>query len=907
MPSNKRGEWIPEDEYLRAGGKKARPWQSLGMGTKAPTLPPKSALRLYRTLTAKQQAAPLTDGQSKALEQAERSLGQTFLFDDPNTSILKPAEDLVLERQTASRATFADSSPVQLALFMSSKRVVPEWIKPVDSLTINATLSRYGIQAANSFRNPRIAIAQLSGLPVTGGRGGPDGAGSIAGSEGRGGSGGTSLDSASPRGLGTLPQLDASTWDRHVRQIPAKDRRKGQEHTVYRHRDPRGDTAIKITNAGEFGARGSLGGYLEQMARQNEMFGDAIAIEGWLQFPGESGPRLVTSQPWQRGRHSTLEEIETYMRRKGFQRAYEGAWWNGSTVVSDALPKNFITATDGSVYPIDLVIETPSSQNRINQLDNQVASQDQPEPTPEPPALHSGTKALYPRETMPQIPTEQRPTLFRYLRALSIRLQQENVPPQSLRPSQHEIMPEMAARAAIKTEPRTIIISQDGYILDGHHQWQAALNNGTSHVSVIRVGLPQQGAIAALDSFPGNAASRPQESRFASEEYPYLGTAPTEWKTATDPEAAIVNPITAATTPDAQTAALMALSRDNIPLVESILSTLQTRLGLSGKWSLKEPARIMAKASRPIIRAEKPWHDIPHIRDGLRFKVTLDHFKKMPAIMRVLAENGVQVIKFDTAKMFRPKPWGWRFVAWDLKMPNGQLVEFYAPMPELEEAKAAGHLIFEKWRNLPMEDYTEEGAPRHAEYLADVRRSYELYADAFRRGLERMGYATETEAAAAWDSLVARASSVTMENFSMNSTGEGAPALRQTPSLPRRAPGGDTYASPDSSSSTANTSGAFMVEDSTDSDGNQAPSLHKSCTAFEPGKTLPQSYQQACDDFIAEGSSSCAIFPRAAPLYKEQIQKKPKSTVQRRILDELASSFSARNRWRLLMLLKMLW
>jgi hypothetical protein len=98
-----------------------------------------------------------------------------------------------------------------------------------------------------------------------------------------------------------------------------------------------------------------------------------------------------------------------------------------------------------------------------------------------------------------------------------------------------------------------------------------------------------------------------------------------------------------------------------------------------------------------------------------------------------------------------------------------------------------------------------------------------------------------------------------------------------------------------------------MVEDSTDSDGNQAPSLHKSCTAFEPGKTLPQSYQQACDDFIAEGSSSCAIFPRAAPLYKEQIQKKPKSTVQRRILDELASSFSARNRWRLLMLLKMLW
>jgi hypothetical protein len=87
------------------------------------------------------------------------------------------------------------------------------------------------------------------------------------------------------------------------------------------------------------------------MARQNEMFGDDIAIEGWIQFPGESGPRLVTSQRWQRGRPSTLEEIDGYMRRKGFQRAYEGAWWDGSTVVSDALPKNFITACAGMDQP----------------------------------------------------------------------------------------------------------------------------------------------------------------------------------------------------------------------------------------------------------------------------------------------------------------------------------------------------------------------------------------------------------------------------------------------------------------------------------------------------------------------------------------------------------------------------
>jgi hypothetical protein len=276
---------------------------SLASGTKAPTLAPATALKLYRTLTAKE---TLTPGQSKALETAEMALGQTFLFDAATTRISKPAEDLRLETQTTGQALGSE----QLSLFSGSKRVVPEWIKPIESLTIDATLARYGIQSSNSFRNPRIARAQLESLPVTGGRGSSDSGDARPRSEGGRRSGGAGIYSASQRGLEALPKLDSGVFTRYARQIPAKDRLKGQEHTVYRHRDPRGDTAIKLTNAGEFGARGSLGGYLEQMARQNEIFGDDIAIEGWIQFPGESGPRLVTSQRWQRGRPSTLEEID---------------------------------------------------------------------------------------------------------------------------------------------------------------------------------------------------------------------------------------------------------------------------------------------------------------------------------------------------------------------------------------------------------------------------------------------------------------------------------------------------------------------------------------------------------------------------------------------------------------------
>ena len=56
-------------------------------------------------------------------------------------------------------------------------------------------------------------------------------------------------------------------------------------------------------------------------------------------------------------------------------------------------------------------------------------------------------------------------------------------------------------------------------------------------------------------------------------------------------------------------------------LVERILGDLGQSMKLEGKYSLKLPERIQAKASRPSIRSEKPWHDIEHVRDGLRFKV----------------------------------------------------------------------------------------------------------------------------------------------------------------------------------------------------------------------------------------------------------------------------------------------
>lgn len=85
---------------------------------KRPELSPGKALKVYQKLFALQKSgAALNRGQKAMLEQAERALGQHFMFDDVRSSA--PAEDLRLESEadTSSRAPQAE----QLALFAGKK------------------------------------------------------------------------------------------------------------------------------------------------------------------------------------------------------------------------------------------------------------------------------------------------------------------------------------------------------------------------------------------------------------------------------------------------------------------------------------------------------------------------------------------------------------------------------------------------------------------------------------------------------------------------------------------------------------------------------------------------------------------------------------------------------------------
>lgn len=444
------------------------------------------------------------------------------------------------------------------------------------------------------------------------------------------------------------------------------------------------------------------------------------------------------------------------------------------------------------------------------------------------------------RSEMPQITAAMRGRMIRWLEARGVAVWLETKTPGSLRPMQTGTVAAKVEKARNKPRGRRVIVSRDLFILDGHHQWQVAMEEGREAIPVVRINASAHDALAMLHEFESVASSRPG-TRYETEDYQYLGPPTEEWRTAPQEEARVVNPIDPTLSPDEKVEALNALSRDNVPLVKQILDALGRELGLRGKYSVKEPDRIQAKASRPEIRSRKPWHDIEHIRDGLRFKVSLDHFEKIPAIMQVLLDHGAEVIKFDSDKLFNPKEFGWRFIAWDLRLPNGQLVEFYAPLPALDDKNVKGpnHVLFEKWRNRNPAQWDmrlrEYDPAVFAERLADIRQSFDTYKAAFLSDLARMGYASEREAMASFDSAVARAASLMGEKYSMDSTAEGGGAERQTPSF-LRAPGGETYTSPNSLSSAAYTSS--VIVENTPNEARKQPAIEGTTHVFPDGAAL---------------------------------------------------------------------
>lgn len=113
----------------------------------------------------------------------------------------------------------------------------------------------------------------------------------------------------------------------------------------------------------------------------------------------------------------------------------------------------------------------------------------------------SGTLGV-PRAQMPQIDAAHRGALVNYLKGQGIASEQADVPAHNLKPTQAEFSEAKVRKASKRTGgDRAILVSSDGYVVDGHHQWLAK-REAAQPVKVLRLEAPIAQLLPMVRSFP---------------------------------------------------------------------------------------------------------------------------------------------------------------------------------------------------------------------------------------------------------------------------------------------------------------------------------------------------------------------------------------------------------------------
>lgn len=138
-------------------------------------------------------------------------------------------------------------------------------------------------------------------------------------------------------------------------------------------------------------------------------------------------------------------------------------------------------------------------------------------------APETGTLGV-PRAQMPQIRAEHRGALANFLKARGIDSKAAEMPAGDLKPTQAEFSPARVEQARRRAGgDRSILVSSDGYVVDGHHQWLARRADGKP-VSVIRLDAPIQEVLAQVAEFPSTSnaggATAPAEAQQFSRNMP---------------------------------------------------------------------------------------------------------------------------------------------------------------------------------------------------------------------------------------------------------------------------------------------------------------------------------------------------------------------------------------------------
>jgi len=120
-----------------------------------------------------------------------------------------------------------------------------------------------------------------------------------------------------------------------------------------------------------------------------------------------------------------------------------------------------------------------------------------------------------PRTSMPQVLSAHRGAMVQFLKGRGISNRKENVLPGALRPSQKEYSPEKVAKAKVWEGPqRPLLVSDDGYVADGHHQWAAALEaDPMTEIPIFRLGANIVELLLEIARFPSSGVATADDKR----------------------------------------------------------------------------------------------------------------------------------------------------------------------------------------------------------------------------------------------------------------------------------------------------------------------------------------------------------------------------------------------------------
>ncbi|MBS1954501.1 MAG: hypothetical protein JST89_09950 [Cyanobacteria bacterium SZAS-4] len=196
----------------------------------------------------------------------------------------------------------------------------------------------------------------------------------------------------------------------------------------------------------------------------------------------------------------------------------------------------------------------------------------------------------------------------------------------------------------------------------------------------------------------------------------------------------LTNAINPNLSPEEKAAALYLLGRQNMPMIEQLISKLKGEYpDLQFESGIKKFETGLSKVLRPGKEMQ-----VENLGDTVRFKTVMDNFEDLPKFVKELKDAGFKIINSDDASGTSndwKKGTGWRAINFSLLMPNGQIAEFQMSIKEFE-AIHGNHDDYNFTRAFDTKNAT---AKQRREYDERLERVMEKFDDAWKLHLKNTG------------------------------------------------------------------------------------------------------------------------------------------------------------------------